>query len=461
MRVTLPIIGQAYAHRSADLSAQTLKNWYAEYNKEANKVLSLQPWPGLSLFAEGKGDDGGMTEFQGHMYKVSGFDLVKIPRKGQPAVVGKLRGSGRCSFASTDIALVIVRNGFVHSFDGQTLTDADDADFESPNFVASLNSQAIYDGEGQRFCVSDADSLTHINGLNFAAKESRGDNLVRPYIFNDVLYLFGEKTAMQWWNSGSGNPPFDPIQNGTIELGLLAGHSVASTSQFIYFLADDYNVYRLFGSNLERVSTIPLSERFRSYAGASDAIGFTLPWNGQDFYYLKFGSGDTWIFCEQTGGWSELTIGADEKPYPVTSSTEAYGRRFMAIGGSVYTLDNDVFEYAGETVIRERSTSTIHSGMFFPGQEGKRLAINELELVVKNVGLTSGQGSRPTIMLSWSSDGRNWTERALRGNPLGRYTWRLNTRALGSKYEWLIRIRVSDPIVCSIQSAVMDVEVSI
>lgn len=461
MRIQIPIIGQAYTHRSLDLSAQACRNWYPEFNKEANAFLSLQPWPGLELFCEGSGADGGMTVFQSALWKVSGNTLYKITSAGVSSPIGTINGFGLCTFASNDTTLVIVRDGYVYSTNGSTLTQATDGDFENPKFVTFLNNQCIYDGAGQRFVVSDADALTTINGLNFAAKESRGDDLVRPYIFTDTLYLFGERSIMQWWNSGVGNPPFDPIQHGTIECGLLAPWSIGHNSNYLYFLGNDYQVYRLLGAQIESISTVALVDAIQNYPNPSDAIGFCLSWEGQNFYYLKFNTGQTWVYSETTNGWFELTTGVAESPYAATSYANVFNRHLIGIGGNVYALSETTFTNGGEIMIRERVSSTLHAGLLRPGYEGKRITVNELELVIKNVGLLSGQGSAPSVMLGTSGDGRHWQERQLRGNPLGQYTWRINTRALGCRYEWLFRVRISDPIRCSILSANADVEVAI
>lgn len=462
MQVPIPIIGQAYKHRSLDLSAQTCKNMWPEFNKETNDVISLQPFPGLTLVSSGvTGADGGMFKYNGIGYKVTGTKLYSVNSVFTQTEIGTISGSGLCTFAIVGEQLVIVRSGNVYSYDGTTLTKGTDADFESPEFVAAINGQAIYDGEGQRFYVSDAELPLTINGLNFGSKESRGDDLVMPYVFNETVYLFGEHSLMQWWNSGVGNPPFDPIQNGTLDVGVLNGHTVASNDTYMYFLGDDYIVYRTQGgSNLEPVSTYPLSEDFRNY-GSTNAHAFCFEFAGQYFYYLRFPGQKTWCYCQQSGGWFELTTDLSEDQYNVSSFIDLYGYQLFAIGGDIYKLDTESNYNGTKQIIRERVTSPISAGVFRKGLAGKKITVNDVELVVKTYAPLTGQGSIPTVMFGWAPDGRIFKERMLTANQQGNYTFRLKTSNLGSGYEWSFRIRVSDPVRFSILSSNARIEVGI
>lgn len=463
MNLPVPLIGQAYTHRDVDLAAQTCINYWPEINTETDKILTLRPFWGLKAAATGSGQDGGMHTFDGVLYKVCGNTLYSETKAGVRTSIGTIAGSGLCSFDHTATEMIIVRDSNVYTYNGSTLTKATDTDFTTNNYVTVINNQAVYDNGGQEFIVSDAGDLTTLNSLNFAAKEGKGDDLVRPYAFNEIVYMFGEKHSEQWWNSGTGNPPLDRITGGSITKGTLSGNSIAHNENYLYFLGDDYCVYRLIGKQPQKISTVPLSQEFRTYSVVSDAIGACFSFDNQNFYYLKFPSGKTWCYCEASGGWFELTTTNLHTAYKPTSHAVAYGRNYFAINGNTYYLDKDTYTNDGETILRERISGTISARLINPAMEGLALEMSWLELVIKTGSVVTGQGSDPIVMFSFSDNGgRSWSnERQLKGQKAGNYMWRIRTEGLGMFYERIIRVRVSDPVSSAILGCTAQIEVGL
>ena len=67
--------------------------------------------------------------------------------------------------------------------------------------------------------------------------------------------------------------------------------------------------------------------------------------------------------------------------------------------------------------------------------------------VEAGVGLTEGQGVDPTIYLSWTDDGKTWSnEYAMPMGELGRYLTRVRWTRLGQFRNRVFQIVVSDPI---------------
>lgn len=461
MEVQIPIVGQAYKHRSVDLSAQTCKNWYPEINPGADAVVSLQPFPGNAMFSEGEGEDGGSFVFLGVLYVVSGENLFSVDSSGARSLIGLIPGTGLISTASTDIEVSIVRSGNVYKFDGSSIELIQDGDFESPDYVTSINSQAIYNGLGQRFVVSEPDDLTNINGLNFAAKEARGDTLVRPYAFQENLLLFGQKSTETWWNSGTGSPPVDRFQGGLIEKGLLAPNSVSHNDNAVYFLGDDRIVYQLSGTVATPISTTPLTQEYSLYENIEEAIGFCFYWDGQPFYYLAFPNRKTWVYSEIARGWFELSRTGLGYAFGATSFIEAYGKSFFGINGSLYEIKGDVYTYGGDDILRERISGVVTPAIFGRQYEGRKIRLKSINVKIKTTATEGGRGSEPIIMFAISRDGRLWNERQIKGAPLGRYTSQFKVSQLGSYHEFYIRIRVSDPVYSSIHSATAIADLSI
>jgi hypothetical protein len=71
------------------------------------------------------------------------------------------------------------------------------------------------------------------------------------------------------------------------------------------------------------------------------------------------------------------------------------------------------------------------------------------------IGLTSGQGSIPQVMLQYSRDnGHTWSnERWVSAGMIGRYKAEVRWARLGRAYDFVFKIRISDPVKRCIQGA--------
>lgn len=464
MRLKIPLLGQGYKHRSLPLSAQTCKMLIPELNRETQHILSLQPFPGITVRYSGSSSaDGGLHRFQSELYKITGNTLYKYSSVWAQTSIGTIAGSGKASIISDASKMIIVRGGNVYSYDGTTLASESDADFETPSFVAYLNNQAIYDGDDARFCVSDAGDLANIDGLNYATAEVLGDDLIAPYAYNEMLYLFGESSIEPWYNSGAGNPPFDRIKNSVIPVGTKWGHSISSNHRYIYFLGSDRAVYRILGTQTEKISTIPLAQQFATYSAINSAIGICFSFDNQDFYYLSIPGKEAWCYCEDSNSWFELTTGTDETPYKATSYCECYDKKLFAIDGSIYSLESDSYQNGSDTIIRERTSALVNAALLGVQYQGLKMIMGRLDLFVRAMGIATGQGSAPIVMLSFSDDyGNTWSsERQLIGANSGQHYWKMTTDNLGQFEDRVFKIRISDPIMCSLEGAVAEVEVCI
>ena len=83
--------------------------------------------------------------------------------------------------------------------------------------------------------------------------------------------------------------------------------------------------------------------------------------------------------------------------------------------------------------------------------------MSRFELDIESgVGLTSGQGSDPQVMLDWSDDGgfkfgplQPWRS----AGKIGRYKARLRWRRMGRFRERVLRVQISDPVKRAIIAA--------
>jgi hypothetical protein len=169
------------------------------------------------------------------------------------------------------------------------------------------------------------------------------------------------------------------------------------------------------------------------------------------FYVINFpAAGKTYAYNEEGNAWFQLSSGSNESNYIGTSYAEAYGKKFIASEGSVLELDCDTFTDNGDTIIRERISAPIIS------PEGGRIEMSSFTLIMETgVGLISGQGVNPKVMLQASYDGgkswsgEDWVDIGRMGEGRIKVVW----DNMASAYEMLIRVRVSDPVFVSFHGA--------
>ncbi len=469
MLIPINLTGGSYQSRSRPLSSQVTKNFYPELQDDpfVKDKYVLMPFPGYKLFGSSAGLDRGMLEHKGVLYKISGTNFYSVASNGTHTVKGTVSGSGQCVLTGMgDNVLIATDAGLVYQYDGTAVTQITDSDLETPVSVAHLNNQAIYDGDNGRFCTSSVGDATVIDGLDYAAAESNADDIVRVYTFNQRLFLFGEKTIEPWFNSGVGRPPFDKIEGGIITKGLAARMSVANNDSYMYFFADDRRVYRISQvRDAQPVSNIALSHEFEGYSTVSDAIAFCFTIEGQNFYHLSFPTEDkTWCYSESVGQWFELSRSSTNGRDLANSHAYAYGKNLVADyrNSNIYEWDVNTYDENGLPMTRERASGVLHGGL--AGAPGKELELNRFELILETgVGLVSGQGSDPVIMLQMSLDGgrtfgtEQWAKIGKSADFLQNVEW----FGLGRFKEAIFKIKTSDPVTYSIHSANADIEVGI
>ena len=114
--------------------------------------------------------------------------------------------------------------------------------------------------------------------------------------------------------------------------------------------------------------------------------------------------------------------------------------------GTIYTLDRDVFTHNDSAVRRVAQT-------LFP-VEDRRPEISNLTVELQSgVGLVTGQGSDPQVMLRYSTNGRTWSSEVSRSfGAVGEYDWRTFFDSLGRFHPpaGMIEIAVSDPVPATV-----------
>lgn len=467
--VPIPLVGPTYTSRSLPVSAQITRNFYVEADQNSENVVAFQPFPGLKLFATTTGTiDRGMGVYNNELYKITDATLYKISSSGVVTSIGTIAGNKRCVLIEDTGQLVIATGvGKPYSYDGTTLTLGTDADLPNADSVTYIKNRVVYDGNNSDVVFADLGSPLSVNSSNIVASDTKPDDTLAMYAWKDQLFAFGENSIAPYYNTGSGSPPYSIIQNSVQEIGTKAIHSISSNNNALYFLGNDLMPYRLAGLQPQPIGNPAIGQAIAGYSSPGDAIGQCWTFHNQNFYFLSFPGGESWLFSESTGFWTNLsysTNGLDHEPHLINSYARVYDKHLVADrrNGNVYELDFDTFTDNGDTIFRQRDTRKITGKEF--GVPGKVLYMQRLEVVVETgTGLITGQGSDPQIMMQYSDDGgRTWSkERWKSFGTLGDFTKVIEWFDLGSFRERQFRFRVSDPVKIVLISANADIEVGV
>jgi hypothetical protein len=194
----------------------------------------------------------------------------------------------------------------------------------------------------------------------------------------------------------------------------------------------------------------------------SDAIGYCYQQEGHYFYVLSFQGGNiTLVYDMTTGLWHErgyynATTGNNDRHRGICST---YWDNKTMVGdfadGKLYYYDLDYYTDNGNTIKRIRQGTHIHT-------DRKRMSFFEFEVdLERGIGLVTGQGEDPQVMLQFSDDGgfswsnELWASAGKIGDRLASVSW----RRLGMSRDRVWRITMTDPVKWIINSARVDMSV--
>lgn len=471
--VPLNLTGPSAEHRDRSESSQFTQNFYPELMPGGKSEFTIQSFPGQSLEGNVVGTDRGSWEMQNIAYRVVENTLFEVSSTGVHTDRGTIAGTKRCTFADDGRNLIICTDGLIWQYTQttQVLTPVTDSNIVGSTAVTFLNNKFIYTNvdlvAGVDFVVSNVGDGTTASGLNAGAVEDDPGKLIYAYAFEDLIYMFTERTVPTYWNNGASRPPLDAVTGRVVEkVGIDSLHSVANTDNFVYWLGDDKTVYQGTSGRAKPISTIPVAHAIENYDVTSDAVGYTFRIEGQNFYLLTFPTEDkTWCFSEGLGldGWFNLSSDLERGQYNATSHMFVYNKHLLAdrTSGDLYKLDIDEFTNNTQTIQRVRTLASIHGGLI--KQPGKRIEMSRFELIMKTgVGTISGQGENPRIMIEYSTDGGRsfahgeWARVGRQGETNLKVEW----FKMISFYDLIIRLTTSDPVYYSIQEGAIDLRLA-
>lgn len=468
----IPFLGGAGPGRSVNSFPLRRVNLYPEIVQRPGMAASVQMLctPGLTLFANlGVNPVRGQLRVGDLLYVVTAGTFYEVNSAGTATARGTIgTTTGYVSMATngTQIMLVDGTNGYVYTIATTTLSAALGAPFNTfgAKYVVFANGYfAVPKNNSARWYISAQYDGNTWDALDFATAEALPDNLVTLFTDNGQVWLLGENTVEIWFNLGAADFPFQPVSGANIEWGIAAARSIAKLDNRIAWLANPPlgggpQAVINNGYNVQRISTHAIEYEWSTYSTTADAVAYSYVQEGHYFYVLTFPTGNaTWVYDAATQEWHErssnsLGVGRHRGDnYSYFNGKHILGDY---ASGKLYSMELGVYDENGET-LRSEVRVKVNSS------RGNRFQHHRLTLEMEaGVGLASGQGSDPQVMLSWSDDGghtygnEHW--RSL--GAIGEYKWRTFWSRLGASRDRVYKLAITDPVKRVIITADLDAQ---
>lgn len=460
----IPLLASSSGGTPTSSSPQRIYNLYPSISASNKTQIVWKETPGWEQWGTlGILGARGMTVFQNKLYAVAGNEVTETTYYGARTLIGNIATStGRVSMAEDGILLLIADGNAMYSWDGTTL-----ATISLPTALTKPTGVIYHDGHficynsgSGEFWISNKTTISGSGGgtwdpLDYAVAEDKPDNIV-GLASDRVLWVFGEYTTQAYFNNGEAFP-FAPNPQGLLIYGMV-GDTQAQLNNTSYWLArskwGNIKVVKANGYAPEAVSDAQLEEEFATFTTIDDAYANTIMWQGHEWYVLTFPTeGRTFVFDTQGMWfeWGEYDSGTDEiVAHPMTHFVYFNGLHlFSDDTGRLQQLTQDVYNHDGKVMMSGFKSNVIHV-------DEQRMFINSLVLDMR-----TGLADKADIELRVSFDGGytwgDWQTRSM--GKEGDYNKRVEWHRLGSGYNCVIQVRITDEVPRQFMSGAIGVSV--
>lgn len=490
-------VGSSYTAADPAQDRQQSVNWYVEYSQDGKSKTptAMLGAPGLNpLFSVSSGPAGG--EVRGCWVLPGGTSAIVVcgntvsrVTMTVPATQTSIAQFTVLLFATiaTNNGQVAIRdngiggyvmigdgvNGYLVNLATNALTVIADAGFVGPDKIAFIDGWWICNVPGTNRFVTNGPTPYSITfpAAFFALKDTSSDNLVTLMENSRELWNVGERASEVWYNAGGANFSLSRIPGVAPQIGCAAKHSIARLGASLAWLAKSERgenvVIKTDQYGYTPISTQAVAAAISSYPLVSDAIAFVYEEEEHLFYQLTFPTADkTWVYDATTSD-----ISGEPQWHERASFTSSTGQSHRArancfmnfqnlrmvgdfVSGYMHQMTRKVFTDAGfnpssglpttEPLICLRRSPTLWSR-----ENRKRLFHSSLQIDFRpGVGLQTGQGSDPQVMIRWSDDaGESFgNEHWVTIGKVGKTKNRAMIRRLGQARDRVYEARFSDPV---------------
>lgn len=473
---TIPIFGWGVNSYSPSITRQRRLNCFVEIRVDKDKqALILRATPGMtSRFTLPSQPVRGWHVANNILYVVAGSKLFAVGTNLAITTLGTMgatTGQGNVSISDNGVQVLVVDGvaGYIYtivtgSYAQAALNAAGSfGAITDGNFPNGSTSAAFMDGRfivvapnsRQYYCSQQYDGTGWTNSFSlptYSTKDNASDLLVAVAVLGGVIILLGQQTIEFWQDIGSSPLPFSRVVGATKNMGLAAKFSVSFIDDSLLFLSQSLfggfvSVCLMQGMNIVKVSTVDIEQIIDEFVVWSDAVGFCYTVDGHKMYQLTFPNAQrSFLYDLTTEVWSELQsglglTGRHIAQLGITFNNEIYVSDSSS--SSVYTYDDELFTENGFPVKRQFTSRHVN-------MDGNRFGVDELYLDMETgVGLQSGQGQNPQIMLQVSKDGGRTfgTERWKSIGAVGQYkSPRVMWNRLGASQDFVFQWTLTDPV---------------
>lgn len=474
-RTPVPIPLGFYMSDSTPFSAQRCINWIptmAEAPSFNNLMLS-QPL-GIKQFSDSlvaKGRGGWL--FNETPFFVNGTSLISVSSTGVTTNHGTISGSGRVSMASSTLHLVIVVPGgtsYVYTKADGTLLPITDPDFITSDSVVFKDAFFVFStSDGTRIFHSALNDPFSYDALDFGTSEISPDPIIALHVNHNELFALNSETIELFQNVGGTGFVFQRIPGANIQKGLFSRATPIEFDNSFVFVGGGKNelvaVWKVTGSSSAmKISTNAIDSELQKFTKEEIGNSFSMSFSdrGQLFASFTFESkttpSRTFVYnataSALSGGsvWFELQSGLSQEgnKWQVAAMVKAYGKLLVSdlTTGLIGELDKSTLSYYGDPILRQATTQPF-------SQDGLPVFTGEFEATFENgVGLTTGQGSDPQVIYSYSDNGGREpflgnTKRSIgkKGRFEQRSIWRRQGRVPVNR---TIRLTITEPVVANL-----------
>jgi hypothetical protein len=420
----------------------------------------------------------------GVFFAVFGSNLYKITNPTNYEVLSSgINGSSisQVSFTENISNMILVDgvNMYAYNYASGVFSQVNYPSVATPKQVNFIEGRAICinngsnDAERNKVYYSNAglgnEILTWGADDYFVAEQS-ADAIQTMQVSNGYIWLFGnESYEIHRPTQINPNDPYELIQSTTNTIGCKAPLGSYAIADTVYWVGSSTSgtgmLYRSNGLGSERISNHAIEHNLTSLINSGksieDVVVFGYQLNGHTFVVFNFLSLDlTYVYDTTTGEYSKF-----ETYNPITKegnrwrplySIEYKGKVLVGgVDGQVLYLSDDIITDYDDTqsdntipMVRERTSMIYDSG----GELFNMICDEFVVDMETGVGLVlpEDQGYDPQVMIQVSRDGGyTWGNEQLVGiGKIGEYGKRCVVRGLGMGRNFVVRLRISDPVKC-------------
>lgn len=454
----VPIFGKGTAGKSFVVTRQRRLNCYVELREDGDKTeVTVYGTPGMLLDRTVQGVNQpirSMLGTQSALYVICAEKFCSVNQNGTTSFTASLsstRGPASMAFSPTQ---VVIDDGIAgYLFNGSSLSIIGASFPNGARTVTFVSGFFVAEQPGsQKFWVSKLLDGSTWGGLSFASASQYSDNIVAVDNSIGNLVVFCDQHTEFWQNVGTTPQPFAPVISAVNEVGLAAIYSRAHVEQSIIFLGQTreggVQVFRVIGYQMKAISSPDIDSIMNSFSVKADATALSYEVDSHKFYQITFTSADrSFLYDCYSDVWSEVQTGISQKVgsrHMANLSTYSRGKTYLSDVDTlnIYSMDVGTFTDNGSIVPREITTR--HASSDF-----NEFTVDEVYLDMETgIGIQSGQGSDPQIMIQVSRDnGRTFeTERWIKFGKIGNYFMRAVARRWGSARDFVFKFRMTDPV---------------